>query len=114
MLIILTTALVMDGISILSLMAFVFYFDFTVLFAIQTHCVLKNRTAVDKSQHFDIFKGKSKCENWQSVFTSNIISWFVPFKKPDILGALDYDANIQAGGLLAAEGPETLLVTWID
>ena len=48
MLIILTTALVMDGISILSLMAFVFYFDFTVLFAIQTHLVLQNRTAVDK------------------------------------------------------------------
>lgn len=68
MLIILTTSLVMDGISILSLMAFVFYFDFTVLFVIQTHLVLKNRTAVDKGDlqgNFDIFKGKSKCENWQ-------------------------------------------------
>jgi len=113
MLIILTTSLVMDGISILSLMAFVFYFDFTVLFVIQTHLVLKNRTAVDKGDlqgNFDIFKGKSKCENWQQVFTSNIISWFVPFKKPDILTALDYDANIQPGGLLGAEGSETPLV----
>jgi hypothetical protein len=107
MLILLITVLVYEGISVLALMAFVFLFDFGILFCIQTHLVLKNRTAVDKGElrgNFDIYKSKSMCDNWQSVFTANVFSWFLPFGKPDILQALDYDADIQAGGLLEVSG----------
>ena len=50
MLILLVTVLVYEGISLLALMAAVFLFDFSILLGIQTHLVLKNRTAVDKGE----------------------------------------------------------------
>ncbi len=42
------------------------------------------------------------------MFTGNVLSWFLPFGKPDILSALDYDADISAGGLLSKQGGDVI------
>ena len=48
---------------------------------------------------YNIFRDKTTYENLEQVFTSNIATWLLPIGTPDVKQALDYGANIQAGGL---------------
>ena len=103
LLILTLTVIIGGGNWILAVVSAILFIDFLVLFSIQTNNVLHNKTAVD-SKHltgeYDIYRDKSKRENWEQVFTSNILFWILPLGKPDIRQGLDYGANIPVGGLM--------------
>jgi len=53
---------------------------------------------------YNIYCDKSWLDNWEQVFTTNILFWVLPLGKPDIKQALDYGANIPVGGLIRKPG----------
>ena len=103
LLLLLVTVLVGGGYPVLAVVSGIFLFDFIVLLTIQTSYVLQNKTASDVKQlkgEYDIFREKTKYENLEQVFTSNIATWLLPIGTPNVKQALDYGANISAGGLI--------------
>ena len=97
------TVLVPDGLTVLSVLSIVFLFDFVALLLIQTARVLDNKTATDADYLrgvYDIYREKTNLENWEQVFTSNILSWLLPFGRPSVLQALDYGASVPVGGVM--------------
>ena len=98
-----TTVIAIEGITLLSVFGVIFLFDFATLFIIQTSLVSQNKTATDKGHlqgDLNIYKDKSLKDNWEQVFTGNVLTWLLPIGSPDLKQALDYGANIPVGGLL--------------
>ena len=88
LLIMTVTVLVLDGLTVLSVLSTVFLFDFVALLVIQTARVLDNKTATDADYLrgvYDIYREKSSLANWEQVFTPNAFSWVLPFGRPSIL-----------------------------
>ena len=49
-------------------------------------------------------------ENWSTVFTPNPLTWLLPFGTPSVLQALDYQAEVPAGGLVSERPQESEIV----
>mmetsp|Transcript_37098 Transcript_37098/g.48754 ORF Transcript_37098/g.48754 Transcript_37098/m.48754 type:complete len:113 (+) Transcript_37098:906-1244(+) len=107
MLIMFISVAALSGLHLLSALSLVFLIDFSILLGFQTNLIMQNKTTVDRAllhdENFNIYKGKTRMENWSSVFTTNIFSWLLPFGTPDALQALDYQAAVPAGGLVLSE-----------
>ena len=81
------TVLILDGLTVLSVLSTVFLFDFVALLLIQTTRVLDNKTATDADYLrgvYDIYREKTSLANWEQVFTPNVISWLLPFGRPSV------------------------------
>jgi len=106
MLIMTVSVLALAGIHLLAALGLVFFFDFTILLGFQTHLIMNNKTTIDRAHltgNFDIYKRKTGMENWKTIFTSNVFSWLLPFGTPSMQQALDYNAEVPAGGLVVSE-----------
>ena len=106
MLIMTVSVFALAGLHLLAVLGLVFFFDFAILLGFQTYLIMTNKTTIDRNHlqgSFDIYKRKTRLENWQTVFTTNVLSWLLPFGTPDVHQALDYDAEVPAGGLVVTE-----------
>ena len=86
-LIIVLTVLISDGITLLAAFAIFLLIDFGILLGVQTKRVLENKTATDGAYLVgaqNIYRDKDWVDNWQQVFTTNMVSWLLPFGSPNI------------------------------
>jgi len=70
--------------------------------------IMGNKTTVDRFalSKNNIYKSKTTMENWSTVFTPNPLTWLLPFGTPSVLQALDYQAEVPAGGLVSERPQE--------
>lgn len=106
MLIMTVSTFSLAGFHLLAILGLVFFFDFVILLGFHTHLIMTNKTSIDRNHltgNFNIYKRKTRLENWQTIFTTNVFSWLLPFGPPSVHQALDYQAEVPVGGLVVSE-----------
>ena len=106
MLIMTISSFALAGLHLLPILGLVFTIDFATLLAFQTYLIMQNKTTIDRRHlegSLNIYRRKTRMENWTTVFTPNVFSWLLPFGTPSVQQALDYDAEVAPGGLVSTE-----------
>ena len=101
--IIFVTVVFTAGFTILSVCAAVALLDLTFLFVYQTLRIAENYTIEEQAKiqgKYNIFRKRTKMENWEQVFSKSKVMWFVPWGTCDVRQSLDYDAECKVGGVL--------------
>ena len=104
---IIATILVLEkGLHPLMVFAVSYAMGFTYNIIFQIRNILDNKTIIERKVGYKAgleFGKRTKLQNWEFIFGTNKLLWFLPIKTMSVISTIDHHSRIQPAGFLNSD-----------